>query len=332
MGKSIALDVRTDFIIRQVKQLIYDAEGIPTHHQHLTYNGKDLENNRPLCYYGIDHNATLIVRKINVDNVTHYVVDPENLDPEYDCDFTNIKDEGAKFVRGGLAYKRPAGWKRYALKVLGKYENDAWLGAGTNGNEWPVSYHGTAYCNANSIADNGYSLKKGKNFAYGHGTYSTPNIHIAEKYAKEFVFKGETYLVVLQNRVNPKNLKRIKTYMGEYWISPKGEDLRVYGICIKKKERFAILRFIWQQIGIMGFLVLFAWEFPVIQASVINTQGFRSIVIQSPVEAESFKIGSTHVIKWKSTLPPNTEVVIEILASPRYELEPPEMIWKTTAV
>ncbi|CAG8539760.1 2251_t:CDS:2 [Acaulospora morrowiae] len=78
---------------------------------------------------------------------------------------------------------------------------------------------------------------------------------------------------------------------------------------------------------LMGFLAQFAWGFPA-----LNPPGFRSIIVQSPAEAECFKIGSTHLIRWKSTLPPDTEVVIEILASPRYELEPPEMVWRTTAV
>ncbi|CAG8539780.1 2252_t:CDS:1 [Acaulospora morrowiae] len=242
-GKLVTLDVQTNYTIYQVKRQIFDAEGIPVHHQILTYNERVLENNRILEYYGIQDNVTLLVKKVDIKNVTQYVIDPQSLDPKYNYDFTDVKDSGLKFMRGKFEYRRPIGWKRYAIKVRGKYENDAWLGKDTFRtesckNEWPVSYHGTAYHNANSIVNDGYLLSKGKNFAYGRGIYSTPDIKVAEKYATEFTFKGETYKLILQNRVNPKSLIPVKTYVGEYWISPKGEDLRAYGICIKKKESF----------------------------------------------------------------------------------------------
>ena len=40
----------------------------------------------------------------------------EFFDPEYDYDFTNVKDTET-YYRGGEVYERPQGWKRYALKV-----------------------------------------------------------------------------------------------------------------------------------------------------------------------------------------------------------------------
>ncbi|RHZ75644.1 hypothetical protein Glove_212g69 [Diversispora epigaea] len=43
---------------------------------------------------------------------------------------------------GGIQYQRPCGWRRFAVKVSGKYDDDKWLG--TDKNSWPVSYHGTA--------------------------------------------------------------------------------------------------------------------------------------------------------------------------------------------
>ena len=57
-----------------------------------------------------------------------FYVDDDLLDPLYDYYFRDIFDGNKKFYRGGLDYKRPCGWKRYALKVEGKYENDIWLG------------------------------------------------------------------------------------------------------------------------------------------------------------------------------------------------------------
>jgi hypothetical protein len=81
-----------------------------------------------------------------------------------------------------------------------------------------------------SIDDEGFKLAKGVRFAYGRGTYSAPNIATAELYAKEFTSRNERqYKVVVQNRVHPMNL-----YMfGDYWVSPKDENIRPYGLCIK---------------------------------------------------------------------------------------------------
>jgi hypothetical protein len=50
---------------------------------------------------------------------------------------------------------------------------------------------------------------------------------------------AQEYLVILQNRVNPKTvikLSRDVTKVSEYWISPNETDIRPYGICIKKKS------------------------------------------------------------------------------------------------
>jgi hypothetical protein len=74
---------------------------------------------------------------------------------------------------------------------------------------------------------------------FGYGYYSTPDINVASKYAAKFTHERDNYLVVFQNRVNPNNLIRIKnieTGIGEYWISPDKNNLRPYGICIRKVE------------------------------------------------------------------------------------------------
>ncbi|CAG8606265.1 6515_t:CDS:2 [Funneliformis caledonium] len=151
---------------------------------------------------------------------------PNHLAPEYDYDFTNINDNRMKFERGNFEYKCLCGWKRIALNVLDKYENNIWLGVygrkssiSSAQNEWPVSYHGTAKHNCKSIAEEGYDLCKYKRFAFGHGIYSTPDIDVASAYATQFTHEGDRYQVVFQNRVNPNNLVRVtmkKTGVDEY--------------------------------------------------------------------------------------------------------------------
>ena len=151
-------------------------------------------------------------------------------------------DDGTKYYRGGHEYHRPYGWQRHAIKVLGRFEDDTWLGErgqrnGSSDGEWPVSYHGTGHSVSGSIAQDGYNLSKGKRFKYGRGIYSTPSIEVAAKYAEEFTHKRKRYKLVFQNRVSPVGLRILDekvTGVGEYWVQPKQKLIRPYGICIQR--------------------------------------------------------------------------------------------------
>ncbi|CAG8628028.1 18934_t:CDS:1 [Gigaspora margarita] len=235
-GKIITLECEGNDTVYTVKQKIENKENTLIYLQQLIFDGVTLEDSKKLSDYNIKRYSTLhlVIRRRGGRRVISYLC-VSALDSKYDYDFTNINDFGMTFIRGLIQYKRPCGWKRIALKVTGKYDNgdDKWLGTGNDA--WPVSYHGTAKHNTRSIAEDGYDLSKGKRFAYGRGIYSTPDIHIAEQYAEQFEFEGNMYVVVFQNRVNPVNLQRFPVSNGEYWVSEKGEDIRPYGICIKKQ-------------------------------------------------------------------------------------------------
>lgn len=89
------------------------------------------------------------------------------------------------------------------------------------------------------LLQTGYDLTKHKRFVYGRGIYSTPDINVAKGFAKSFTLNAQEYLVILQNRVNPKNLITLSydvTGVGEFWISPNDTDIRPYGMCIMKKS------------------------------------------------------------------------------------------------
>jgi hypothetical protein len=232
--------IERDASVDKLKRIIYEKEGILCNKQNLIYCGQEIDEGHLLNEYGIGDSSEISVvrlRAINADDLL--VLDKDSWDQHYDYDFTNIDDKGKRFTRGGVEYRRPCGWKRYAIKVVGKYEDEIWLGSNDCPNEWPVSYHGTGHDAANSIAQTGYDLTKHERFLYGRGIYSTPDIDVAKGFAKSFTVNAQEYLVILQNRVNPKTLIKTpcdKTGPPKYWISPNDKDIRPYGMCIMKKS------------------------------------------------------------------------------------------------
>jgi hypothetical protein len=232
--------IERDASVDKLKHIIYEKGDVPCDKQNLIYCGQEIDVGHLLSEYDIEDSSEISVvrlRAINPNDVL--VLDGNSWDREYDYDFTNIDDKGKRFTRGGIEYCRPCGWKRFAIKVAGKYENDVWLGSKDNPNEWPVSYHGTGHDAAKTIAQTGYDLTKHTRHVHGRGIYSTPDVDVAKGFAKKFTVKGNQYLVILQNRINPTNVIKVsrdETGNGEYWISPDAKDIRPYGLCIMKKS------------------------------------------------------------------------------------------------
>ena len=171
----------------------------------------------------------------------------DELDPGFDYDFSHVEDDGKTYMRGGFQYERPYGWKRIAIKVVGKYDDDTWLGP--NGirteeapGEWPVSYHGTNVKSAKMILIEGF--RPGQRQLFGKGIYTSPSLEMVERlYAQEFTCEGKTYKIAFQNRVNPDQrnghlqiIPASQTSAGaDYWLSPGGTaDVRPYGILIRE--------------------------------------------------------------------------------------------------
>ncbi|EFX82978.1 hypothetical protein DAPPUDRAFT_48507, partial [Daphnia pulex] len=243
-GKIIQYFISPSAKVEDWKDMIRSKEGIPVDQQRLIYAGQQLEDGRTLEDYWIGNESTIHI-VLRMRGGTSLDLPPSLLDEPFHYNFTKISDRGVKFCRGGLIYIRPCGWQRYAIKVKGKFPDDIWLQGKTSRadqyssaeDEWPVSYHGTSLNNGLSIAEEGFKLSKGTRFLHGKGIYSTPDIEVAAHYAVKVKVNGKTYKVVMQNRVNPKNLKKVGkdvTKVGEYWISPTNEDIRPYGFCVKE--------------------------------------------------------------------------------------------------
>ncbi|XP_063068738.1 uncharacterized protein LOC134460216 isoform X2 [Engraulis encrasicolus] len=180
-----------------------------------------------------------------------HIDEEEFFDSKYDYDFRDLTDTTA-CVRGNEPYKRPAGWYRVALRVRWKYpDGNTWLGpegwrSRSAWGEWPVSFHGTSIDGAKGIIQEGYRAGDGN---YGRGVYSTPDIEMAEDYAAIFTSKktGQTYKVVLQNRVNRRYREICER--PDYWLVPVpegtspeeerdivGRAIRPYGLLFKEVQ------------------------------------------------------------------------------------------------
>jgi len=224
--------VNPSITVLELKRAIHEKLEIDVESMRLIFAGKQLEDQHTLTSYNIQKECTITILLRIPGGSEPYVITNDFLDPSFNYDFTNINDNGKTFKRGKELYKRPCGWKRIALNVR-RYGDKTWLGCvGDSPHEWPVSYHGTKKEFAESIANEGYLLSRGRRFAYGRGIYSSPDINTAERFAIEFNHNNVRYKVVLQNRVNPAELH--KHYNDTYWVTPKNEDIRPYGLCIKR--------------------------------------------------------------------------------------------------
>ena len=253
-GTRITVQVTNEFTIAEVKAAVEMKEGIPPRHQRLVFNSKTLEEDQTIESCGISRGGTIFLVMVVRGGGADFQLDTGMLAPGYDYDFTSHKDDGKKYIRGGFEYRRPYGWYRYAIKVTGKpeYRGDEWLGPNgirteSSPGEWPVSYHGTYMECATKIVEQGF--KPGSRDLFGKGVYSSPSLDMVERrYAQQYEFKGNTYKIAFQNRVNPdvtnghlKIIPASETRAGaEYWVSPKQDpgnnvyDVRPYGIIIRR--------------------------------------------------------------------------------------------------
>jgi hypothetical protein len=150
-------------------------------------------------------------------------------------------------------YTQPAGWTRYGLKVLGKYENDEWLHPFGNPGNWYRAYHGTGNAKAvdfgnpdastdkyasvdaaSSIYEKGF--QSARVHVHGKGVYCSPNPTFPESgYVAPVVldtkYGKKTFKCMLQVAVNPYGVKIANK---DIWVVEDPKNIRTYGILIKE--------------------------------------------------------------------------------------------------
>ena len=241
-GKTTEIFISTDATIFALKREIETELDWPAEQQRLIFADEQLENDKMVSDYSITNHSVLhIVLTLRTGGDSLYYIDGALLAPGYDYDFTNVTDGATKYYRGKFVYTRPCGWQRKAMKVIGEYGDNVWLGGGgirtdTTPGEWPVSYHSAATSTQGlNIGEVGSRESRGKTFAYDRGIFTTPLATVAAKFAPTFDYRGQKYQVIFQNRINPETLQQVNpSAPEEFWASPKEEDVRPYNICIKK--------------------------------------------------------------------------------------------------
>ena len=147
INKKSTITVTEKSTVDDLKTAIQDQTGIPYEDMRLIFSGRQLEDGQTVKNYGLHHGDTVFVvlRLRGGGPPLSRALNTNELDPRFDYDFTDVKDDGKRYMRGGFGYNRPYGWNRIAVKVVGKYQNDDWLGpdgirTDEARGEWPVSY------------------------------------------------------------------------------------------------------------------------------------------------------------------------------------------------
>ncbi|KAM9988582.1 hypothetical protein ACTFIZ_003737 [Dictyostelium cf. discoideum] len=214
-GKTYEMKSNFKCLISEIKNLFFNnfENTIKPSEIVLNYNGKKLDNNKQLGDYNIRDCSTLSLYFEN----SSYSIDPNTFDPGFDYNFTSTVDKINSFIRGGHFYQRPCGSYRYALKVLGRFNEpgEEWLGqtGKGGGSEWAVSYH-------SSLSE--------------ENCLTTPSFEVVKKNAFTFTHEGLKYYLIFQNRINPLTFKKEVINNEEYWKSPNSssQHIRPYSICI----------------------------------------------------------------------------------------------------
>mmetsp|Transcript_106993 Transcript_106993/g.168946 ORF Transcript_106993/g.168946 Transcript_106993/m.168946 type:complete len:142 (+) Transcript_106993:3-428(+) len=138
-------------------------------------------------------------------------------------------------MRGGRVYDPPNGWKRFAVRVAGRFDDgdNTWMSMDGSDGEWAVAYHGTSGRGLAPIVTQG--LKAGERQLHssdvGSGIYCSPELSTAQSYCQCVQSQGRSVNFIIQCRVRPEAIK-VCPKQTAYWVINKSKDMRPYGILV----------------------------------------------------------------------------------------------------
>ena len=141
-------------------------------------------------------------------------------------------------TRGGENYNPPVGWWRYGLKVVDEYDdgNNDWLSYDNRPGEWCISYSGLSI-NKNGIEKQYQNEKDTKHDGnVGLGVVTSPKPELMEINIEMININGTNYKMGLMLRVNPSKIRIPKSNNNIWVIEGISEEIRPYGILLKKIE------------------------------------------------------------------------------------------------
>jgi ribosomal protein S27AE len=204
-------------------------------------------------------NSPALIKKHKL--FTYCKLSLESLDPRGNFNFVNHSVEN--HIRGGFKYFQPLTWKRYGIKVIGRYPDDPedkWITMDNSPTEWAVGFHGLRNFRDlppineiinNSLKTDGSGQVHEKKICTktgvicGKGAYLTNHIEVAEGYCHSVDFNNKKYIVAFQCRLKPDKIKipekkgdeiekrNDPDWNNDYWIINESRDIRPYGILLK---------------------------------------------------------------------------------------------------
>ena len=139
--------------------------------------------------------------------------------------------------RGGFEYLPPVGMHRYGLKVFGRYDNgnNDWLSYDNRPGEWSIAYSGLSGQNNENTQKYEYDMDI-RNFGQkvGIGVYTFQNPKIMEEKTEIVNANGIKYKMGFMLRVKPDKIRIPQTNNQVWVINGTSEEIRPYGILLKK--------------------------------------------------------------------------------------------------
>jgi hypothetical protein len=161
------------------------------------------------CSNQLLSDASTLNHHLFISNTTVVLIKGVSLkihDSFFDSDFDyrfNAHIDNTVHLRGGMEYKRPSDYKRYAIRVKRMYGSADWLGMANKMGEWGIAYIPSDFdAISKKAAVDGISIDIGPICVFNK-LLSIHNWDDAAKYLKPFDYNKKRYQAMIQVRVEP---------------------------------------------------------------------------------------------------------------------------------